>query len=197
MDRKRLTAREMDFESLVAAIADLHQRFQDKAVKAVNTALTMRNWLIGSYVQEYEFGGKDRAVYGKHLLTELAKELAKRKVGNAGRRQLYGYRAFYLAYPQIIEAMAAHVVAMMPSRRHGKAGQLRKAPQKRRGAPLSVDPEKLLQSLSYNHFALLMSIDDEVKRAFYEVQCIRGQWSVRELKRQIESFAERFGREAE
>ncbi len=29
--------------------------------------------------------------------------------------------------------------------------------------------------------------DDELKRAFYEMECIHGNWLVRELKRQIDS----------
>lgn len=33
-----------------------------------------------------------------------------------------------------------------------------------------------------------MSIDDETKRTLYELECIRGNWSVRELKRQINSL---------
>ena len=40
-----------NFESLVGAIADVHQRLQSEAVKAVNTALTLRNWLIGCYIR--------------------------------------------------------------------------------------------------------------------------------------------------
>jgi predicted nuclease of restriction endonuclease-like (RecB) superfamily len=39
-----------------------------------------------------------------------------------------------------------------------------------------------------------MAIDDPLKRAFYEVECIQGSWSVRELKRQIGSlYFERSG----
>ena len=39
-----------------------------------------------------------------------------------------------------------------------------------------------------------MDIDDDIKRLFYEVECIRGNWSVRELKRQIGSlYYERSG----
>ncbi len=30
-----------------------------------------------------------------------------------------------------------------------------------------------------------MWVQDSLKRVFYEVECIRGNWSVRELKRQI------------
>ncbi|MCK5229931.1 MAG: DUF1016 family protein, partial [Desulfobulbaceae bacterium] len=48
--------------------------------------------------------------------------------------------------------------------------------------------------LSYSHIDLLVDIDDDIKRLFYEVECIRGNWSVRELKRQIGSlYYERSG----
>jgi len=51
-----------------------------------------------------------------------------------------------------------------------------------------VSSERLLNSLSYSHFEQLAAIDDPLKRAFYEAECIRGPWSVRELKRQIGSL---------
>lgn len=48
--------------------------------------------------------------------------------------------------------------------------------------------------LSYSHFDLLVDIDDDTKRSFYEIECLRGNWSVRELKRQIGSlYYERSG----
>lgn len=46
-------------------------------------------------------------------------------------------------------------------------------------------PQKLLASLSYSHFELLVRREDPLARSFYEVECIRGNWSIRELKRQI------------
>ena len=46
-------------------------------------------------------------------------------------------------------------------------------------AQLATDPEKLLSCLSYSHFEMLVEIDDPLKRAFYEHECIRGNWSVR------------------
>ena len=51
-----------------------------------------------------------------------------------------------------------------------------------------LSPEKLIRSLSYSHFELLIGLDDDLKRAFYEVECFRGKWSVRELRRQINSL---------
>lgn len=52
----------------------------------------------------------------------------------------------------------------------------------------------LITSLSFTHLKELIAIDDPLQRAFYEVECIRGNWSVRELKRQIGSlYFERSG----
>ncbi len=51
-----------------------------------------------------------------------------------------------------------------------------------------VTAKRLLNSLSYTHLEQLVAIENPLKRAFYEVECIRGPWSVRELKRQIGSL---------
>ena len=57
-----------------------------------------------------------------------------------------------------------------------------------------VSGKKLVESLSFTHLAELINIDDDMKRAFYEIECMRGNWSVRELKRQIASlYYERSG----
>ena len=41
--------------------------------------------------------------------------------------------------------------------------------------------------LSWTHYCELLLISDEQKRSFYEKECLNARWSVRELKRQIES----------
>jgi hypothetical protein len=41
--------------------------------------------------------------------------------------------------------------------------------------------------LSWSHYTLLLSLSDDLARNFYEKQCIKDNWSVRELKRQIQS----------
>jgi hypothetical protein len=49
---------------------------------------------------------------------------------------------------------------------------------------LTLSGRKLVESLSFTHFAELIEIEDPLKRAFYEIECLRGNWSVRALKRQ-------------
>ncbi len=58
----------------------------------------------------------------------------------------------------------------------------------------AIPGEQLMDSLSFSHFAELIEIEDPLKRAFYEIECIRGHWSVRALKRQIATlYFERSG----
>jgi hypothetical protein len=51
----------------------------------------------------------------------------------------------------------------------------------------ALPPEQLLR-LSWTHFIELIRIDDPLKRAFYEVECLQGNWSIRQLQRQIGSL---------
>ena len=68
-----------DFAALVDAIRQVDGNLVAQAGRAVNISLTLRNWLIGAYIAEYELCGADRASYGENLLTELAKHLTDQK----------------------------------------------------------------------------------------------------------------------
>jgi hypothetical protein len=57
-----------------------------------------------------------------------------------------------------------------------------------------VPAGSLLNRLSYSHLELVVDLDYEPERDFYVAECLRGNWSVRELGRQIASlFFERSG----
>lgn len=57
-----------------------------------------------------------------------------------------------------------------------------------------IPPKKIITSLSFSHISEIMEIEDPLIRLFYEIECIKGCWSVRELKRQIGSmYFERSG----
>ena len=59
---------------------------------------------------------------------------------------------------------------------------------------LLVHPVVITSKLSYTHIEQLLNIAEPLKRTFYEIECIKGTWSVRELKRQISSlYYERSG----
>ncbi len=54
----------MKFSSLIQSIQQTHNALHQQAVKAINRSLTIRNWLIGFYIVEFEQKGEDRAAYG-------------------------------------------------------------------------------------------------------------------------------------
>ena len=176
-----------DFAALVTSIQEADARLAAQAIRAVNFGLTLRNWMIGFYIAEFELRGSDRSAYGDRLLIELSKVLGSRQISNTGRRQLYQYLSFYRAYPQIVRTLPAQFRRLLPAL---------PTPRKVRTASalFGLAPDKLFSSLSYSHFELLVGLGDALARAFYEAECVRGHWSVRELRRQISTlYFERSG----
>ena len=57
-----------------------HSATQAGAVKAINRMQTMRNWIIGYYIVEFEQKGKERAEYGEHLLEKLEERVVFKPV---------------------------------------------------------------------------------------------------------------------
>ncbi len=53
-----------------------------------------------------------------------------------------------------------------------------------------IPADRLFNKLTYSNLMLISAIDNPVKRAFYEMETIRGCWSYKELERQIASLTE-------
>src|SRR5882672_10108015 len=96
----------MNFEILVNIIEKTHSTFQQSALKSVNKHLTIRNWLVGFYIVEFEQKGEDRAKYGERLLEELSISV---NVKGLGARNLKLFRQFYFVYPQIVHSLTAQL----------------------------------------------------------------------------------------
>lgn len=178
------------FERLVVSIRQAHDELAAQVSRAVNMSLTLRNWLIGLYIAEYEQNGVDRARYGERLLDRLSDSLQQSGVSRAEARELRRYRQFYFTYPQIRESLTPELAANLlpPARLASDAIREAVSPG------LRVPAQEIVAKLSFSHIAELLKCDDETKRAFYETECLRGNWSVRELKRQIASlYYERSG----
>lgn len=104
-------ASEGDFESLVVSIVQIHQQAREFAVKAVNVGLTLRNWLIGNRIVEFEQQGRDRALYGESLMESLSQRLGAHGLPRVTPRELRRYRQFYQVYPRIWESVTPKSLA--------------------------------------------------------------------------------------
>ena len=98
----------MNYVSLVEAVSQAHEQTQLQATQAVNLALTLRNWLVGYYIFEYQQNGQDRAKYGEKLLENLSKDLKKKLGRGFGWRSLEMSRLFYQRYP-IMQSLIAQL----------------------------------------------------------------------------------------
>lgn len=180
----------MNYKTLVKAIQSAHWEMRGRAVTAVNQALVLRNWVIGAYIVEYEQGGTDRAKYGARLLERLAQDIATQGMKGLDPRGLRDCRAFYRIYPQIrgsVTPKLSTLPTLLPirgsvTRELGKSSLRTSVP-----LPTPLHIEMLLR-FSWTKLAELVRIDDPWKRAFYENECLAGNWSVRQLQRQIESL---------
>ncbi len=70
----------MNYEKLISDISNVNDTTLATAARAVNQLLTIRNWVVGAYIVEYEQNGFDRAAYGTQLLKKLANDLKRRNI---------------------------------------------------------------------------------------------------------------------
>ena len=194
---------ETDFEGLVGRIRATSDALQQDALVIINRSVTARAWLTGYYIVEYEQKGDDRAKYGEGLLKSLARRLSGPAFALAS---LKNYRKFYLLYPELCTPVAEYLLS-----RFGKSqspiGQLAidvsEAASKSQSLislsdngsllaqtadALKIVPKVLFGRLSFTHILQLLPLEDDLQRTFYAFEAIRGCWSVRELRRQIESL---------
>ncbi len=204
----------MKFNELISIIKETDNFLQQKVYLAINQSLTIKNWLTGFYIVEFEQNGEDRAKYGEKLLTSIAKECSNKNLKGYSYSNLKYFRQFYLVYPRIGQSVITFfetnnfptktirqsVIGELniPENQKFEIGQsvigeftianLIKQKTEFIVEDYSVAPEVLLKRTSYTHLIELMQIAEPLKRAFYEIECIKGNWSVRELQRQIGSL---------
>lgn len=198
----------MTFESLVGRITLIQDALQAQAAHAVNLSLTARNWLVGYYIVEFEQHGEDRAKYGDKLINRLAESVNRK---GFEPRSLRLYRQIYLVYPQL-GTVIGHYLQQYGTVQSSHAelpiwqsaiAEFQTANNQSNTiwqsalAKLedwSTPADKLFYRLNYTCMAYLSSIEDPLKRAFYEQETIRGCWTSRELDRQVSSqYYERMG----
>ena len=130
---------------------------KSQVIKTVNTTMVSTYFEIGRIIVEHEQGGKDRAEYGKETLKELSVRLTCEFGRGFSEDNLSRMRSFYITYGSQIK-----------------------------NDEISATPLRKFE-LSWSHYLVLLRIDDELKRKFYEIESFQNKWSLSELKRQIDA----------
>ena len=197
----------MDFNKLADRIQQVNDIFQQGAVRSVNVHLTIRNWVIGFYIVEFEQNGSDRAQYGDRLIADISQTI---KIRGLSETNLKLCRQFYNTYPHIISLIGHDLRGMLPTYfvedftsqiSQTATDQSNLLDNKVTVISQTVSDQlndghlsQLVLSISYSHIVELIKIEDSNKRRFYELLILKTQPSVRELKRQINTLTyERVG----
>ena len=184
-------SRQFDFEQLVELCQRTHEETRRSAVRAIDRSLVVRNWLFGRYIVEYEQGGADRAEYGAQTLKKLSAAL-KAGIGRGfSVDALERMRRFHLGYEHILSDVSASDNSATPSRISGSQSisetALRISPGPSPGTAVSLMQLAEQFPLGWSHYVTLLSVTDPDARRFYEIEAADNDWSVRELKRQLDS----------
>lgn len=149
-----------NYYKLFGNISTLLEEARRKTVRQINTVMVETYWQVGCLIVEEEQKGQERAKYGEEILIRLSKDLTRKYGRGFSVDNLQLMRMFYISYPDKFQIYET----------------------------LSRKSLKSESILSWSHYCELLSIEDEKARAFYQIEAVKNNYSVRELRRQINSL---------
>ena len=152
-------------QSFLENVSEVLAQARKNAKTAVNLAMVYAYYEIGRMIVEEEQHGQNRAAYGKQILQELSKYLSEKYGKGYSAENLKLMRQFYTIYSQdqISQTLS---------------DQFKNFPAVSTGRKFY---------LSWSHYLKLMRIDNIDERHFYEIESVKNDWSLAELKRQYGS----------
>ncbi len=143
---------------------------RNAVVRQVNVVQTMTYYCIGKWIVEEQQKGEKRATYGKKVLKHLSNRLNAEFGKGFSVDTLENMRKFYLVYQDRISENLYQNFAIEKSEKVSRI----------------LDNERPFE-LSWSHYVKLMRIENEIERKFYELESVKNNWSLPELKRQYGS----------
>jgi predicted nuclease of restriction endonuclease-like (RecB) superfamily len=170
-----IQANEMDFYKQVSDLLAEARRF---AKRQLDSTIVAAYFEIGRMIVEREQQGQKRAKYGAQLIKGLSEYLTEQCGKGFSIVNLKSIRKFYQVYaPSIGQSVSA---LSEKNEKNDFMNVFDANLQKGQSASAQF-------SLSWTHYQILMRIENEAARRFYEIETIDQQWSVRELQRQVGS----------
>lgn len=151
--------------TFLSDISAMLHNAKSNAKTAVNLTMVYTYYEIGRKIVTEEQNGSNRAEYGKYLLKELSEYLTKEFGKGFSITNLKQMRQFYTIYcsDSISQTLSDQF----------------------KNLPITSTGRKFY--LSWSHYLKLMRIDNIDERHFYEIEAVKNNWSLTELKRQFDS----------
>jgi predicted nuclease of restriction endonuclease-like (RecB) superfamily len=190
-----------------SGIAALLEEARRQSARSVNAILTATYWEIGRRIVEFVQQGEARAEYGDEVLGKLSRELTRKFGRGFAHDNLQRMRLFYQAWP--VETIYATLSRKSLERKivqtmseQFQVPQICQTVSDKSPTPIyatvlrksEIDLELYLEALchafplSWSHYVRLLSVEQPEARKFYEIESLRGGWSVRQLDRQVSTL---------
>lgn len=159
-----------ELKILCQKAVDLIDRARNTAIREVNLVQLLTYYTLGKWIVEVQQGGSGRAKYGKRVLETLSDALNHAFGKGYSVSTLTNIRKFYEIYKNRISAPMVTDFSEPNSQ------------------PLVTKfGNDVPFRLSWTHYLILMRIQNEEERDFYEQLAIQENWGKRELSRQYGS----------
>lgn len=159
-----------ELKILCQKAVDLIDRARNTAIREVNLVQLLTYYTLGKWIVEVQQGGSGRAKYGKRVLETLSDALNHVFGKGYSVSTLTNIRKFYEIYKNRISAPMVTDFSEPNSQ------------------PLVTKfGNDVPFRLSWTHYLILMRIQNEEERDFYEQLAIQENWGKRELSRQYGS----------
>ncbi len=158
---------------LSSKILELIETAREYSNKTVNLSMIYTYFCIGQLIIEDIQKGDTRADYGKNILQQVSADLTLKIGKGFSVQNLERMRNFYLIYSKSSKELRNSDIYQKSSI------SLRIFAEENKN--ISLLP------ISWSHYLLLMRINDEVERQFYEVESFKNNWTLKELERQYNS----------
>jgi len=169
MKNKIFVTDEGGYVVLLGKIAKIITGARAKIIRDIDTTQVATYWYIGKAVIEHEQGGKSRAEYGQQTLINLSRDLTSHFGKGFSVDNLQNMRRLYVEFQnisKIYETASRKSEAKMGTKKH----------------------ETVSRILSWSHYCELLKENNLNARAFYEIESAKNGWSMRELRRQMDSM---------
>lgn len=170
--------------TIISNIREIVQQARNLAYRQINLLAVATNFEIGRIIVEYEQSGEQRAPYGKETLKEISRQLSLEFGKGFSVDNLELMRLFYLLYSnrQVLQKSETVSRILLTGKTTRKSETLSRI--------FNGEIKNPFQ-LSWSHYVELIKMT-ESERGFYEIEALKNNWSVRELRRQFNSsFFER------
>lgn len=188
MAKKSVTQILNNSSAFIAEAIELVRAGRQYAVKQTNSIMVFTYFQIGKLIVEEEQGGNVKAGYGDETIKQLSMELTKQFGRGFSEDNLRNMRQFYIEFKGKIErlpisdTLSSKLNLNKNPQTISKESSLLQIPE----TSSSISFAQIFP-LSWSHYVILSRIENADEQSFYEIEAKEGNWSVRELRRQLDS----------